>query len=172
VNVPISTLDGVAGETRARAAAWGRRGFLIAILLVVIAALAGYLGMQTRTVSATSGGYRLQLEYPHIARPGMDTPWQLTITHPGGFDGPVDVQVTGSYFDIFESQGVTPQPSKETEDDHWWTMTFDKPPGDTLVIDFDIYVQPFSQEGRSGTARVLEDGRPAASLDFRTRLVP
>ena len=172
MDVPNSTLDGVAGETRARLAAWGRRGFLIAVLLLVVAGLCGYLGMKTATTSASGGGYHLQLRYAHIARAGLDVPWELTVTRRGGFDGPVVVEATESYFDIFESQGVSPEPSKETQDGRWWRMTFDKPPGDTLVVDFDIYVQPASQQGRSGTARVLDHGTPAASVDFRTRLVP
>lgn len=172
VDVPNSTLDGIAGETRARAAAWGRRGFLVAVLLLVVAGLGGYLGMRTATTSASADGYRLQLRYAHIARAGLDVPWELTITRSGGFDGPVVVEVTGSYFDIFESQGISPEPSQETTDGGWDRMTFDKPEGDTLTIDLDIYVQPASQQGRSGTARVLDHDTPAASVDFRTRLVP
>ena len=138
----------------------------------MVAALLGYLGMKTGTVSASSGGYSLKLQYARIARAGLDVPWQLTITRPGGFDGPVTVEVTGAYFDIFESQGISPEPSDETSDGQWDQMTFDKPVGDTLTIDFDIYIQPASQIGRSGTARVLDHGRPAASVDFKTRLVP
>jgi len=172
VQVPDSTFDDVANDPRERLAAWGRRGFLIAVLLLVVAALFGYLGMKTGSVSASSGGYHLDLKYPRIARAGLDVPWQLTVTRPGGFDGPVTVEVTGSYFDIFESQGITPQPSDETSDGQWDQMTFDKPEGDTLTIDFDIYVQPASQIGHSGTARVLDHGHPAASVDFKTRLVP
>lgn len=172
MEIPNSTLDGIASEARARLAAWGRRGFVLVLLLIVIAGLCGFLGMQKRTASASGGGYHLELTYPHIARSGLDVPWQLTITHPGGFDGPVVVEATASYFDIFESQGISPEPSKETRDGQWWQMTFDKPQGDTLVVAFDIYVQPASQIGRSGTARVLDHGSPAASIDFTTRLVP
>jgi hypothetical protein len=172
VKVPHSTIDGIASEARARAAAWGRRGFLLAVLLVLIAALLGYLGMKKGTVSAAGGGYQLQLVYPRIARAGLDVPWELTITHPGGFDGPVVVEVTGAYFDIFESQGTTPEPTDETTDGDWDRMTFAKPVGDTLTVDLDIYVQPASQIGRSGTARVVDHGAPAASLDFHTWLLP
>ena len=173
MKVPHSTIDGVATGARERLGAWGRRGFLIAVLLFVIAGLLGFLGVRTGTASASGGGYDLQLEYARIARPGLDVPWQLTITRKGGFDGPVQVEVTGAYFDIFESQGVSPEPSDETTNGEWDRMTFAKPEGDTLTIDFDIYVQPSSQQGRSGTARVLgAGGTPAASVDFRTRLVP
>jgi hypothetical protein len=172
VDVPKSTIWGVARERRTLLASWGRRAFLVLVLLFVVAGLAGYLGMKSQTASASGGGYRLQLQYARIARPGMDVPWQLTITRPGGFTGPVTVEVTSSYMDIFESQGISPEPSQETQDAQWWRMTFDPPPGNTLVVSFDIYVQPFSQAGRSGTARVLEDGKPAASVDFKTTLVP
>jgi len=172
VKVPHSTVDGVASEARERAAAWGRRGFLFAVLLILIAGLLGYLGMKKGTVSATGGGYQLHLTYPRIARAGLDVPWELTITHPGGFDGPVVVEVTGAYFDIFESQGISPEPSDETSDGDWDRMTFAQPVGDTLTIDLDIYVQPASQIGRGGTARVLDHGSPAASLDFHTWLLP
>lgn len=172
MKVPHSTIDRVSSDARERLAAWGRRAFLTAVLLFVIAGLLGYLGMKTGTTSASGGGYHLQLKYARIARAGLDVPWELTVTHPGGFDGPVNVEVTGAYFDIFESQGISPEPSDETTNGDWDRMTFSKPEGDTLTIDLDIYVQPASQMGRSGTARVLDHGIPAASVDFRTRLVP
>lgn len=172
VQVPYSTLDGVTTQARTRRAAWGRRGFLIVVLLVVLAGLCGYLGMKTRTTTASGGGYRLSLTYAGIARAGLDVPWSLTITHPGGFDGPVVVETTSSYSDIFESQGISPEPTQETTDGDWDRMTFAQPKGDTLTIDLDVYIQPASQQGRSGTARVLDHGAPAASVDFHTRLVP
>jgi hypothetical protein len=173
MRVPSSTLDGVATDKKERRAAWGRRGFLSLLLVFVLLGIFGLLGMKDGTVSASGGGYQLQLQYPRIARAGLDVPWQLTITHPGGFDGPVTLETTSAYFDIFESQGITPEPSKETAGATWDRMTFDPPPGDTLVVSLDIYVQPASQQGRSGTARVLgSDGQPVASVSFRTRLLP
>jgi hypothetical protein len=172
VDAPHSTLTGITADAKDRIAAWGRRGFLVLVLLFVIAGLCGLLGVRTATGSADRGGYHLSLEYPRIARAGLDVPWQVTITHPGGFGGPVVLEATGSYFDIFESQGITPEPDKETQDGSWWRMTFDKPPGDTLVVSLDVYVQPASQVGRSGTVRVLDHGTPAASVDFRTSLLP
>lgn len=172
VDVPESTLDGIAGHTRTRLAAWLRRGFLVLLLLAVIAALCGLLGVRKATATASGGGYTISVEYARIARAGLDVPWQVTVRHPGGFNGPVVLQTSSAYFEIFESQGVTPQPSQETQDGTWWQMTFDPPSGDTLVVSFDIYVQPASQRGRSGTVRVLDHGQPAASVDFTTSLLP
>ena len=83
----------------------------------------------------------MQLRYAVIARAGEDVPWELTITRAGGFDGPITIETTSAYFDIFESQGITPVPSKETAGAVWDRMTFDPPDGDTLVVGLDIYVQ-------------------------------
>ena len=173
MRVPRSTLDGVSTDRKERRAAWSRRGFLSLLLVFVLLALFGFLGMRQETASASGGGYQVQLRYASIARAGQDVPWELTITRAGGFEGPITIETTSSYFDIFESQGITPQPSKETAGAVWDRMTFDPPDGDTLVVGLDIYVQPASQQGRSGTARVLgADGTPAVSVDFRTRLLP
>lgn len=173
MDAPHSTLTGVTADAKERIAAWGRRGFLLLVLLFVVAGLCGFLGVRSETTSSDGGGYHISLQYPRIARPGLDVPWQVTITHPGGFSGPVVLEATGSYFDIFESQGITPEPNKETQDGTWWRMTFDPPPsGDTLVVSLDVYIQPSSQRGRSGTVRVLDHGRPTAGVDFRTTIVP
>lgn len=169
---PGSTLQGITGDGKHPLAVWGRRVFLLLVLLLVIAGVTGFLGVRRASTSASAGGYRLSLQYPRIARAGLDVPWQVTVTHPGGFSGPVVLEATGSYFDIFESQGITPQPSAETQSDTWWRLTFDPPPGETLVVSFDMYVQPSSRRGRSGSLRVLDHGSPAASVDFTTTLVP
>jgi hypothetical protein len=172
VDVPVSTLEGITADRKALLAAWGRRLFLLLVFLLVVAGLCGFLGVRDATASASGGGYGLSLHYPRIARAGLDVPWEATVTHEGGFSGPIVLEVTGDYFEIFESQGVSPEPSKETQDGTWWRLTFDPPAGDTFVLTFDIYVQPASQIGRGGTLRVLDGGVPAASLDFHTFLLP
>jgi len=169
---PGSTLADVTARTPHDLAVWTRRAFLLVVLLFVIAGLAGLLGVRAATTSAAADGYDLSLQYPRVARAGLDVPWQVTLTHQGGFHGPVVLEVTGDYFDIFESQGISPEPSQETEDGTWWRLTFDPPPGDTLVVSLDVYVQPSSQRGRGGTLRVLDHGTPTASVDFTTSLLP
>jgi hypothetical protein len=171
MEVPSSTLTGLT-RGNSRASMWGRRAFLALMLLFVVTGLTGFLGVHSGDRSASAGGYRLSLHYAQVARAGLDVPWQLTVTHPGGFSGPVTLAVTGGYFDIFESQGIDPEPSKETSTDQTLYLTFDPPPGDTLQVSEDIYVQPSSQQGRSGTVSVLERGSPVASVSFRTRLLP
>ena len=50
--------------------------------------------------------------------------------------------------------------------------SFDPPPGDTLSVDFDAYIQPSSQLGASGEVAVVEAGVPVVTVPFRTWLVP
>lgn len=153
-------------------ALWLRRAMLTAMALVVAADLFSLLGVHTSTVTASRDGYGLTLHYPSVARAGLDTPWQVTVTHPGGFGKQITLAVTGSYFNIFETQGFHPQPADETRDGQTLYLTFTAPPGDTFVVDFDAYIQPSSQQGRSATLAVVDGGTPAVSVDYHTRLMP
>lgn len=80
--------------------------------------------------------------------------------------------MTADYFDIFESQGLDPEPSSETSDGQRLLWTFDPPPGDELGVDFDGYIQPSSQLGASGEVAVLDGGSAIVTVPFRTWLVP
>jgi hypothetical protein len=171
-----STIHSGTGEEIAEGthpvAMWARRGMLAAMALVVIAGLLSWLGVHTSSATAEGNGYRMTLHYPSVARAGLDTPWQVTVTHRGGFGKLLTIAVTGDYFNIFETQGFHPQPADETRDGHNLYLTFTAPPGDTFVVDFDAYIQPSSQRGDSATVAVVKDGTTMVSLDYHTRLMP
>ena len=80
--------------------------------------------------------------------------------------------MTAEYFDIYESQGLDPEPASQTADGEFLYWTFDPPPGEDLTIDFDAYIQPSSQWGESGEVRVLDGDRTAVATTFTTSLVP
>ena len=173
VETPTSTLAGVATDPQSPAALWGRRGFLLALLALVIAGLLSVLGVHAVTRRADDLGWDVSLTYAGTARPGLDVPWRVTVTHPGGFGKSLTLAITGSYFDIFETQGFHPNPSEETRDSHRLFLTFTPPQqGDTFVVAYDAYIQPSSQAGASGTVAVMDAGRPVASVPFDTRLWP
>jgi hypothetical protein len=153
-------------------ALWLRRAMLTAMALAVAAGLLSLLGVRTSSASAQGNGYQLTVRHPSVARAGLDTTWQVTVVRPGGFGKEITLAVTGDYFDIFETQGFHPQPADETRDRHTLYLTFTAPPGDTFVVDFDAYVQPASQQGRSATVAVLSGGRSMASVDIDTHLFP
>ena len=153
-------------------ALWMRRAMLGAMALVVAADLLSLLGVRTSSTTAEHDGYTVTLHYPSVARAGLDSPWQVIVTHPGGFGTQLKLAVTGSYFNIFETQGFHPNPSDETRDGTTLYLTFTAPAGDTFVVDFDTYVQPASQQGRSATLTVIDGGTAQVSVDYHTRLMP
>ena len=173
VDTPRSTLAGVDSGPQAGAALWGRRAFLVALLVVVVAALLGVLGVHSVTRRADQLGWHVSVTYAETARPGLDVPWVVTVKHPGGFGKSVTLAITAHYFDIFETQGFHPNPSDETRDGDTLYLTFTPPAtGDTFVVDYDAYIQPASQSGAGGTVAVVAGGHQVAAVPFNTDLWP
>ncbi|MFE7421751.1 hypothetical protein [Rhodococcus sp. NPDC057529] len=170
--VPESVLDDVRERARTPAVTWLRRGAVALLVVVVALGAVGLLGVRSGTAHATGDGYELTLTYPQIARAGLDVPWDLTVRKPGGFTGPVVIVVDSDYFEMFETQGWTPEPSAETSDASRTYMSVDPPPGDTLTLGFDAYIQPSSQLGHAGSVSVSEKGVDVVTLEFTTWLVP
>lgn len=167
-----STLDDLASAI-SPSAVWLRRVALVLLAVVVGAGATGFLGVRTAEVSATRGGYDLDLKYPAIARAGLDVVWSLTVHHPGGFGSHLTIRISSDYGDILETQGYSPEPSSQTQDGRYAYLGFDPPPGDTFTLDLDAYVQPSSQIGRAAEVAVLDGGgQPLVSVHFHTRLVP
>lgn len=168
-----STLVGLESRGGRQSAAWGRRAVLSVLLAFVVAGAAGLLGVRSQTETVQGGGYSLSLEHAVVARAGLDVPFQVTVRHPGGFGDSLTLAVTGDYFDIYETQGFTPDASAATRDANTLYLTFDAPPvGNTFTVSYDAYIQPSAQLGRDGTLSVQSGGRPVVSLDFTTHLLP
>ena len=152
---------------------WGRRVGASALLLFVAAGATGLLGVRSTTRTTTEGDVTLSVTYAATARSGLDVPWRVVVERAGGFDDEITLAVTGNYCDIFETQGFVPSPSDEVRDGTQLFLTFAAPEGDTFVVDFDAYIQPASQIGRSGTVAVVEaDSTQVATTSFATRIVP
>ena len=167
-----STLVDVRTAAENRRGALGRRIALAVLLVIVVSALTSWLGVHSQTVTTTNDGYRLSLDYPRVARAGLDIPWILTLSHDGGFQGPVTVALTADYYDIFEFQGMHPEPSAQRSDGNLVYLTFDPPRGDVLRVSLDTYVQPASQIGRDATVQAIVQGRTVAQVHYSTLLVP
>lgn len=169
---PASTLRGFSSGLE-RSTVWLRRGAVAVLTLVLIAALLGYLGLRTQTANGSGHGYRLSVQYPAVARAGLDIVWNVEVQHPGGFGKQITLRLTSDYADILEQQGLSPQPSDETQDGQWDYLTFSAPPGDTFDFGVDAYIQPASQQGRSAEIAVVDaQRRPLVSVSYRTRLLP
>ncbi len=173
-----STLASVPSPQRTWASTWGTRAFIVFLLLLCTAGGAGLLGGRTATAVSARHGFHMQLRYPHTARPGLDTLWELRVTHPGGFQRPITVAVTGGYFDLFETQGFYPTPSDTTRDDAFVYLTFSPPPKghDTFRVMYDAYIQPYVSPdhllAQHATVALITKGRRVDSVDFTTWVLP
>ena len=130
--------------------------------------------MRTREVSVTGGGYELTVRYAAVSRPGLATPLSFEIRRPGGFDGPVRVAVTARYLDLFDENGLSPDPVSATSDGERSIWEFEPPDdSDTLDVAFDVRLEPGVQLiAPRATTAVLDDGAPVASVSYRTWVMP
>jgi hypothetical protein len=171
---PTATADVPVDATKGSRAQWFRRGFLTLLLVVVVAAFAGLLGVRSRTVhaSARDGSVTLDVHYAQVARAGLDVPFEVTVRRAGGFDDDIVLTISKSYLDLFDLNSQDPEPSDSTASAATAIWTFTPPPGDTFVLSLDMQVQGGRHWGRAGAVSVVEDGRPVARAAFKTWLAP
>lgn len=167
-----STLRHVLRAHEGPAPQWGRRvGVTVLFVVVAIGALGGF-GVRSRTVGAEQNGYTLHVTYPQTARAGLDVPWRARVHHDGGFATDLTLAISTDYFRMFETQGFYPDADSAANDGRFVYLTFTKPPGDEFVLDYDAYIQPGSQLGKSATVEVLVAGAVMVRATLRTWLLP
>jgi len=167
------TLQDVTGVERNRRALLGRRIAIGLLTVVVAVAATGWLGVHAETTSASSPGYQLTVTYPRVARAGLDIPWNLRLTSATGFSGDITIAISADYYDIFEFQGMHPEPSDETSDGKFVYLKFSPPAtGNVFTTSLDTYVQPSSQMGRRATTAAVIDGKTVAKVSYTTWVVP
>lgn len=173
MNDNTATTQGLSRELHTRRGLLGRRVAVTALALLVGVGASGWLGVHADTIRTSSLGYQLSLTYPRVARAGLDIPWELTLTHPGGFSSDITIAISSNYFDIFEFQGMHPNPSDETSDGKFVYLTFSAPKsGDVFTTSLDTYVQPASQIGRNAVTEAIVHGAVVARVSYSTWLVP
>ena len=167
-----STLPDAPSPERLRLGRAARRVFIVLLFVFIGLGLAGVLGVRTGTVSATGGGYELEVTYARVTRPGLATPWSTTVRHPGGFEGPITIAVSSEYFDMFDENGLDPDPSGATADGEYVYWEFEPPDGDVLEVSFDARIEPARQWGRDGVSRLMDGNRVIAEARYKTWVLP
>jgi hypothetical protein len=167
-----STLHEFPGLDRLVRARFVRRCFLVILVAFIVLGVTGFFGVRTRTAQGSGGGYTVEVEYPQVTRPGLDSPWTATVRRPGGFAGPVTIAVTSEYFDMFDENGLDPDPAKASQDGEFTIWTFEPPSGDTLTVAFDALLSPAQQWGRGGVVQVREGDVPVVEVPFHTWVSP
>ncbi|CAN5696234.1 MAG: hypothetical protein ACR2HP_07790 [Ilumatobacteraceae bacterium] len=129
-------------------------------------------GVEVERVSAAGGGYELEVLYSTVSRPALATPFEITVTRPGGFDAPIELALSQQYLTLFDENGLSPAPSAETSLGPFVLWEFDPPEGDTLTVYFDARIEPQLQLGVTGEVAVIEDGAPVVQVEFHTAIRP
>jgi hypothetical protein len=155
-----------------RRARFLRRLFMGALVVFLAVGLTGRLGVRTRSMTVRGGGYDLTVTYGQVSRAGLATPWSLVIRYPGGFDGPVTVSTNTKYLDLFDENGLDPEPTRSTSTPEAVIWEFDPPAGDTLFVTLDARIEPGAQWGRTGETSVLVDGKAAVTARYKTWVMP
>jgi hypothetical protein len=145
--------------------------------IMALAVLDGFgltqiFGVRSVEVSASGGGFRLEVQYGAVSRPALATPFEIRVTRRGGFDGPITIGIDRHYLKLWDANGLFPAPSAETGDENMIQWEFDPPAGDELVVTYDARIEPAAQSGRDGFVAVFVDGDPVVRVDFHTKVRP
>jgi hypothetical protein len=99
---------------------------------------------------------------------------KATIHQPGGFDGPLAIQIATSFLDEFTIRRVLPEPASELRRADMIELTFDKPPSDVFVVSWDLAAQPTGWFASvDGQVSVIPAGSDQpVSVSFRTDVRP
>jgi hypothetical protein len=138
---------------------------------VVLGAL-GFFGIRTRVASASGGGYNLSVAYPHTDRPGEPIHWVISVTRSAGFEEPIDIGITQSYFDLLDINDIQPSPTASLTNGRFLVWTFDPPAGAVLRVTIDALIQLNTHFGSEAVVAVLEGGHPVVSVNYRTWVAP
>lgn len=168
-----STLDDVR-TTTSRPDLWVRRAAVALLIVLVVAAAVGLLGVHSTTASATANGYTLTVTYARIARAGWDVPLRIEVVGAEPLAGKqITVGIDREYLSLFETQGVWPDPADESGDLDTVQWEFDGPDdGNDLTVDYDAYIQPSAQIGADATIGLQVDDVDIVSVPISTLLFP
>ena len=160
---------GLADSRRHRATR--RAGFVLLVVVLILGA-ANVFGPRAVAVTSSGGGFELTVTYASVSRPGLSTPWTVEVRRPGGFDGPVTIATTGHYFELFDENGLDPDPEAATTDGDLLIWEFGPPRGDVLTVTFDARLEPASHLRRSAETSVLVDREAVVSVRYSTVVMP
>jgi hypothetical protein len=173
VSSPTSTLNDLTGAESARSGRRWRGIGLLAFLALDVAALVGVFGPTEQTITASSGGYEMRLAYPHVTRSGQPAaPYQVRVTHPGGFAAPIRIAFDEDVFDRFDFQNWYPNPESETGEPGEVVYQFSRPPGDVFELTLDARTAPRQFSRDSYWVTLLIDGAPMVRIDYTVWIAP
>jgi hypothetical protein len=172
VAIGESTLSDVRPAADGPVPRWGRRAGVVLLLVVVVAGAFGVFGVHSTTQSTAAGGYTMSVTYAESARAGLDVPFRAHIHDAGGFTSGLTLAVSMDYFRMFETQNFFPAADRETNDGTFMYFSFAKPRGSNFDFEYDAYIQPASQIGKTAQIELIVQGRVVARTSVHTWLMP
>ncbi|MDP9070221.1 MAG: hypothetical protein M3N68_02840 [Actinomycetota bacterium] len=162
------------GAGPARRALRLRQLFLVALGTFLVLGVLDVFGVRSREASATGGGYQLTVRYAAVSRPGLATPLSMEIRRAGGFHGPVRLATTARYMELFDENGLSPDPVSATSDGERAIWEFEPPEGsDTMTVSFDVRLEPGVQlVAERATTELLQGDLAVVSVGYRTWVMP
>jgi len=169
-----STTDDLAVDVpracRGRAA---RRALLVVFTIFVVLGLLGLLGVRSGTARDTSGGVELVVTYARITRPGLASPFRIEVRSPDPLPATIEVSVDHDYLEIFDENGLDPDPADTTSDGATVTWSMQPDAGSTsMTVVLDARIEPAVQWRRGGAVRVRGTGLPELRVEFTTIVLP
>ena len=130
-------------------------------------------GVGAAEVRAAGDGVTLVVEYPSTTRPALASPFRIRVERDGGFDGPITIALSRPWIEIWDLNGVFPNPSSETGDDEWVEWEFDPPDGPVFEAFIDWRMEPAKQESQDGVIELRDEtGDVLATVDVATTVRP
>ena len=139
------------------------RLLLYGVVIAVIAAAAfGRLGVSSDVAIEQVGDLQLSVHHAAVTRPGLSSPFDITVTSDGGLPDQIVIELAAAYIGAFDWNTLGPAPVEEFSDGVRERWTFDIPPGATsLGISFDGRLDPSVQNALSTDVVAFVDGHPA-----------
>jgi hypothetical protein len=141
-----------------------------ALCVIVIAALAGLLGLRPATASASAGALQVQVRYPQILRYKTSLPLAISVRNTGSSAlARVAVQVDRGYLEAFQDVQFTPA-AQELSDRHYQVLLRDLSAGETRQVVASLEALQLGR--RAAHVRVNADNTPGLDLNWSTTVLP
>jgi hypothetical protein len=140
------------------------------LCLIVIAAVAGLLGLKPGHARAAGAGLEVEVQYPRILRYKTSLPLEIRIRNTAGQAlANVEVQIARPYLDGFQDVHVTPG-AREITERHYRVVLDQLPAGETREVVTWLEAQ---RSGRlPASVRVSIAAQPPLDLHWSTTVLP
>jgi hypothetical protein len=150
-----------------------RRALIAFSATVLLAALLGLLGVREAEATASASGYELTVRHASVSRPGLATPFDVTVGRNEALPEEIVLEVSANYLAAFDENGLDPQPTRSFSDGERERWLFEVPAGEhRLTVSFDARLEPSVQWTRTATVRLLVEGEEVTVVELRTWVMP